>query len=112
MEKELQERRAYLISIKHEMDNLKDVADEIQRLKDQNRRDDALDMIRFCRENQSAKKETIEELEQDLRYTAVEKMKALILEGAIMGKVQDFYLTIPIQSSQITMWLKTKTISK
>jgi hypothetical protein len=64
---------------------------EIQRLKNENRRDDALDMARFFRENQTGNIERIEELENDLNYTFLEKIKSFTWNGVIKGEVYDSY---------------------
>jgi hypothetical protein len=64
---------------------------EIKRLRNQNRRDDALDMARFYRENQSVDSRELKDLEEGLDYTAEEKLKSLILNGAIKGEVYDTY---------------------
>jgi hypothetical protein len=64
---------------------------EIQRVRDENRRDDALDMARFYRENQIGDNRELKDLEEDLDYTAEEKLKSLIWNGAIKGEVYDTY---------------------
>jgi len=64
---------------------------EIQRLKDENRRDDALDMARFFRENQTGNIKKIEELENELNYTFFEKIKSFTWDGVIKGEVYDSY---------------------
>jgi hypothetical protein len=64
---------------------------EIQRLRDQNRRDDALDMARFYRENHVADNRELKDLEENLDYTREEKLKSLIWNGAIKGEVYDGY---------------------
>ena len=64
---------------------------EIQRLKNENRRDDALDMARFFRENQAGNIKKIEELENHLTYTFFEKVKSFTWNGVIKGEVYDSY---------------------
>ena len=64
---------------------------EIQRLKNENRRDDALDMARFFRENQTGNIERIEELENDLNYSFLEKIKSFTWDGVIKGEVYESY---------------------
>jgi hypothetical protein len=64
---------------------------EIQRVRDENRRDDALDMARFYRENQTGDNHELRDLEEGLDYTAEEKLKSLIWDGAIKGEVYDTY---------------------
>jgi len=62
---------------------------EIQRLKSENRRDDALDLVRFFKKNQIADQEKFTQIEKDLEYTAAEKLKSFIWNGAIRGQVYD-----------------------
>jgi hypothetical protein len=64
---------------------------EIEKLRDQNRRDDALDMARFYRENQIGDNRELKDLEEGLNYTAEEKLKSLVRNGAIKGEVYDTY---------------------
>jgi len=64
---------------------------EIQRLKNENRRDDALDMARFFRGNQTGNIERIEELENDLNYSFFEKVKSFTWNGVVKGEVYDSY---------------------
>ena len=64
---------------------------EIQRLKNENRRDDALDMARFFRENETGNIKKIEELENDLKHTFLEKVKSFTWNGVVKGEVYDTY---------------------
>jgi hypothetical protein len=63
---------------------------EIQKLKEENRRDEALDMVHLFRENQKDKEE-LKELEQDLEYSTFEKIKSFTWNGIIKGEVFDSY---------------------
>jgi hypothetical protein len=62
---------------------------EIQRLKSDNRRDDALDLTRFFKENQIVDQDKFDRIEKALEYTASEKIKSFIWNGAIRGQVYD-----------------------
>jgi hypothetical protein len=64
---------------------------EIQRLKSENRRDDALDLTRFFRENQTADQDKFARIEKALEYTTAEKVKSFVWNGAIRGQVYDSY---------------------
>ena len=64
---------------------------EIQGLKSENRRDDALDLARFFKEYQITNKDKLAKIENDLEYTAAEKIKSFIWNGAIRGQVYDSY---------------------
>ena len=62
---------------------------EIQRLKSENRRDDALDMIKFFKENEQANPDEIKALDIDLEYSTAEKIKSLVWDGLFKGQVYD-----------------------
>jgi len=64
---------------------------EIQRLKSDNRKDDALDLARFFKENQIAGHDKFARIEKDLEYTATEKIKSFVWNGAIKGEVFDSF---------------------
>ena len=62
-----------------------DPVKEIQRLKAENRRDDALDMVKFFKENEQANPDEIKSLEMDLEYSTAEKIKSLAWNGSFKG---------------------------
>ena len=64
---------------------------EIQRLKSENRRDDALDLARFFKKNQNAGQDKFAIIEKDLEYTATEKIKSFVWNGAVRGQIYDTY---------------------
>jgi len=64
---------------------------EIQKLKDENRRDDALDLARFFQQSRTDDNQKFIELEKELKYTASEKIKSFTFNGAIKGEVYDTY---------------------
>lgn len=64
---------------------------EIQRLKSENRRDDALDLVRFFKENQLGDQDKFARIEKALEYTAGEKIKSFVWDGSIRGQVYDLY---------------------
>jgi len=74
---------------------------EIQSLKDQSRRDDALDLAKFYRENQTRDQERITALQNDLEYTATEKIKLIAWDGFIKGQVNNSYSGIGAISSDL-----------
>jgi len=63
---------------------------EIQQLTNQQRRDDALDMIEFFKKNQTGNKDTLKRIKNDLEYTTNEKIKSFA-KGAVKGEVYDTY---------------------
>ena len=64
---------------------------EIEKLRNENRRDDALDMAKVFRESQTTDNHELEELEEHLNYTTGEKAKSFVWNGAIKGEVYDSY---------------------
>ena len=78
------------ILINHTGNNF-DPVKEIQRLKSQNRRDDALDLAQFYRENQTEDQEKFAKIEKSLEYTRAEKITSFAWNGAIKGQVYDTY---------------------
>ena len=62
---------------------------EIQRLKSENKRDDALDMVKFFKENEQANPDEIKALDIDLEYSTAEKIKSLVWDGLFKGQVYD-----------------------
>jgi hypothetical protein len=63
----------------------------IQKLKIENRRDDALDLVRFYQENQTEDLDKFARLEEELGYSSSEKIKSFAWNGALMGEVYDTY---------------------
>jgi hypothetical protein len=75
----------------HHVGSAFDPVREIQRLKSENRRDDALDLARYFKENQIADQDKFARIEKALEYTAAEKIKSFFWNGAIRGQVYDSY---------------------
>lgn len=81
-----------------------DPVKEIQRLKKESRRDDALDMINFFKENKQANTDEIKNLEQDLAYSSAEKIKSFVWDGSIKGEVYDTYSGLGAISSDLILF--------
>jgi len=64
---------------------------EIEKLRNENRRDDALDLAKVFRESQAGEDHELEEIEGNLEYTTGEKVTSFIWNGAIKGQVFDSY---------------------
>jgi hypothetical protein len=77
---------------------------EIQRLKTENRRDDALDMVKFFKENEQANPDEIESLDMDLEYSTAEKIKSLVWNGSFKGEVFDTYSGVGAISSDLILF--------
>jgi len=77
---------------------------EIQSLKKQNRRDDALDLAKFYNETQAENSERIAALKDDLEFTNTEKIKSVAWDGFIKGQVYDSYSGIGAISSDLCIY--------
>ena len=62
---------------------------EIQSLREQNRRDDALDLAKFYHDNQTDNNERIAALKNDLEYMTTEKIKSFAWDGFFKGQVNE-----------------------
>ena len=83
---------------------------EIQKLQSQNRRDEALDLVKFYEENKTIDSQKIEELKGDLEYTSFEKFKS-IANGAITGRVYDTFSGIGAIASDFLVWGDIRDLS-
>jgi len=77
---------------------------EIQSLRNQNRRDDALDLAKFYNKSQHGNQEEISALESSLEYTTTEKFKSVAWDGFILGRVYDSYSGIGAISSDLCIY--------
>ena len=68
-----------------------DPIEEILKLKNENRRDEALDLAKLYLDNQSTDTQKIRPLQKDLEYTPYEKAKSFTWNGAVKGEVYDTY---------------------
>jgi hypothetical protein len=64
---------------------------EVEKLRNENRRDDALDLAKVFRESETGDNHELAELEEKLDYTTGEKVKSFIWNGAMKGEVYDSY---------------------
>jgi len=77
---------------------------EIQSLRNQNRRDDALDLAKFYSNAQTHAQEKFAAIKNDLEYTAIEKIKSYTWDGFILGRVYDSYSGIGAISSDLCLF--------
>ncbi len=84
---------------------------EIQSLREQNRRDDALDLAKFYNENQTGNQEIIAALQNDLEYTTTERIKSISWDGFIKGQVYDSYSGIGAISSDLILYGDLRDLS-
>ncbi len=76
---------------------------EINKLKDQNRRDDALDLVAFIKEIDGENSAEFNKIEKDLQYSPAEKFKSFVWDGAIKGQVYDSYSGLGAISSDLCL---------
>ncbi len=76
---------------------------EIKKLKVQNRRDDALDLTTFFKQNGRSQSTKLSKIEKDLKYSPAEKFKSFIWNGAIKGQVYDSYSGLGAISSDLCL---------
>ena len=81
-----------------------DPIEEIQKLKNENRRDEALDLAALYLEKETGNAQKIKELQKDLEYTPVEKVKSFTWNGAIKGEVYDTYSGMGAISADLSIW--------
>ena len=74
---------------------------EIQRMKKDNLRDDALDMARLFQGSKDADANNISELTKDLEYSTSEKIKSFTWNGVVKGEVYDTYSGLGAISSDM-----------
>ncbi len=77
---------------------------EIKKLEDQNRRDDALDLAKLYRENQSGDSNKFAEIEKDLKYTTLEKLRSFTWNGVVKGEVFDSYSGLGAVSADLCLF--------
>ena len=76
---------------------------EINKLKVQNRRDDALDLTTFFKQNGRTESTKLSAIEKDLQYSPAEKIKTFVWDGAIKGQVYDSYSGLGAISSDLCL---------
>jgi len=77
---------------------------EIQQMKNQHRRDDAVDLVNFLKENQTHSTDELSKLEKEVAYSLLERAKAFVWDGAIKGQVNDTYSGIGALASDFCLF--------
>ena len=81
-----------------------DPVKEIQQLKDQHRRDDAIDLVAFLKDNHTYTDDELSRLERDVAYGPLDKAKSMLWEGAILGQVNDSYSGIGAMAADFCLF--------
>jgi hypothetical protein len=74
---------------------------EIQRLKNENRRDEAIDLVEFLKNAEQGDAAELERLEKDLEYGPIEKFKSFYWTGAFKGEVFDAWSGLGAMTSDL-----------
>jgi hypothetical protein len=81
-----------------------DPVKEIQQLKDQHRRDDAIDLVAFLKDNHTYANDELANLERDVAYGPLDKAKSMLWEGAILGQVNDTFSGIGAMAADFCLF--------
>ena len=84
---------------------------EVQILRDQHRRDDALDMTRFFIESGDGDAEKLRNLEKQIEYTLPEKAKSFLWDGAVKGEVYDSFSGLGAIASDLCVFGDVRDLS-
>ena len=82
----------------------------IKKLQSENRSDEALDMTKFFIENNTDDLKALKDIESDLQYSTVEKLKSFT-KGAIKGEVYDTYSGSGAVSSDLCVYGDIRDLS-
>jgi hypothetical protein len=84
---------------------------EVQTLRNENRRDDALDMTRFFIESGDGDGEKLKGLEKELEYTLPERVKSFLWDGALKGEVYDSFSGLGAIASDLCIFGDVRDLS-
>jgi len=93
-------------------DNQWDPIREIQQLKNQHRRDDAIDLVNFLKENQTYNTDELSSIEKKVGYSPLERIKEFVWEGAIKGNVNDTFSGIGALAADFCLYGDNRDITK
>ena len=89
-----------------------DPIQEIQQLKNQNRRDDAIDLVNFLKENQTHETDDLHKIEKEVAYSPLEWAKAFVWDGVVKGNVNDTYSGIGALAADFCLYGDIRDITK
>jgi hypothetical protein len=81
-----------------------DPVKDVQQLKNQHRRDDAIDLVQFLKDNHTYTSDELSILERDIAYGPLEKARSMLWEGAILGQVNDSYSGIGAMAADFCLF--------
>ena len=92
-------------------DNQWDPVKEIQQLRNQHRRDDAIDLVRFLNQNQHYNDDELSIFEKEVAYNPLERAKSFVWDGAIKGQVNDSYSGIGALAADFCLYGDIRDVS-
>ena len=93
-------------------DNQWDPIQAIQQLKHQNRRDNAIDLVQFLKDNRTYSTDELARLEDDVAYGLMDKAKSMLWDGAVKGNVNDTYSGIGAMAADCSLFGDLRDITK
>ena len=93
-------------------ENQWDPIQEIHQLKNQNRRDDAIDLVNFLKETQTHEAYDLRKIEKEVAYSPLERAKSFIWDGAVKGNVNDTYSGIGSLAADFCVYGDIRDITK
>ena len=93
-------------------DNHWDPIREIQQLKNEHRRDDAIDLVNFLKENKTYNVDELSSIEKEVGYSPLERVKEFVWDGAIKGNVNDTFSGIGALAADFCLYGDIRDIAK
>jgi len=103
---------SFLALTKRYGQNQWDPIQEIHQLKNQNRRDDAIDLVNFLKETQTHEAYDLRKIEKEVAYNPLERAKAFVWDGALKGNVNDTYSGIGALAADFCVYGDIRDITK
>lgn len=103
---------SFLALVANYGDNQWDPIREIQQMKNQHRRDDAIDLVNFLTENHTFNSDELSKLEKEVAYSPLERAKAFVWDGVIKGNVNDTYSGIGSLASDFCLYGDIRDLTK
>jgi hypothetical protein len=103
---------SFLSLVAHYGDNQWDPIQSIQQLKDQHRRDDAIDLVNFLKDTRTFSTDELTNLESEVFYGPLDKAKSMLWGGVILGQVNDSYSGLGAMAADCSLFGDLRDITK
>jgi hypothetical protein len=97
------------IAMKSQTQNF-DPIKTVRQIQSQDRRDDAIDLVKFLQESGSGNNLELNALEKDLEYTIQERFKSAIWNGMTKGEVYDYFSGLGATTADMCLWGDVKDL--